>query len=38
LRISQQAGSWRVSGTHGGRKINVRLTPAAGNAAPMVTV
>ena len=38
LRISHQAGQWRVSGTHGGLKVNVRLTPGAGNAAPAVTV
>ena len=38
LRISRAAGQWRVSGRHGGLKVNVRITPAAGNAAPVVTV
>jgi hypothetical protein len=38
LRISQQAGGWRVSGTHGGRKVKVRIVSAAGNATPAITV
>ena len=38
LRISRKAGQWRVQGTHGGLKVNVRISPAAGNAAPVVTV
>lgn len=38
LRISQTAGEWRVQGTHGGLKVNVRISVAAGSAAPAVTL
>ena len=37
LKISQSTGAWRVAGTHGGRKVEVRIT-VAGNAAPVVTL
>jgi hypothetical protein len=37
LTLTQAGGTWRVQGTHGGRKVDVSLT-AAGNAAPTVQV
>ena len=37
LKITRQAGGWRVTGTHDGLKVNVRIT-AAGNAAPAIIV
>ncbi len=37
LKISQGAGEWRVQGTHGGMKVNVRIDVTAGGA-PVVTL
>ena len=38
LKIVQKAGGWQVTGTHDGRKVNVRIAVRAGSAAPVVTV
>jgi hypothetical protein len=38
LRVSQKGREWRVTGTHGKLKVDVRITPGDGNAAPQVAV
>jgi hypothetical protein len=38
LKITQKAGGWQVTGTHGGLKVNVRIAASPGNAAPVIDV